>query len=233
MSEPILKPGMWVGEYRLVEKLPNKDKYNKYLWLCEDRWGDERVFGYDTLRLVVRGKDVLNGTNTFIHLIGREFDDYRVVKYSHYNNGNHYWELWDGNGNRKTLSTSRITGYKTIRHYYQNYKSGARRKGRDFSLTIDEFEKFIMGECYYCSAPANTTQTLSIGHGIDRVDSSKGYVKGNVVTCCNVCNYMKGSLTTQEFLEQVSRINSHRAVISLPLREKYANCDIDVMFAIA
>jgi hypothetical protein len=36
--------------------------------------------------------------------------------------------------------------------------------------------------------------------------STRGYVAGNVTSCCSECNYAKGDLTPEEFLELVRRI---------------------------
>lgn len=40
---------------------------------------------------------------------------------------------------------------------------------------------------------------MFIYQGIDRVDSDKGYVTGNVLPCCRICNCAKGTLTKTEF----------------------------------
>lgn len=48
-----------------------------------------------------------------------------------------------------------------------------------------------------------------IYNGIDRIDSSKGYVKGNVVACCGTCNKAKLVMTQPEFLAWVERVYEH------------------------
>jgi len=45
--------------------------------------------------------------------------------------------------------------------------------------------------------------------GLDRVDSSRGYVHGNVVPCCGECNYAKQDLSVDDFLASVARIQAH------------------------
>ena len=44
-------------------------------------------------------------------------------------------------------------------------------------------------------------------NGIDCIDSSKGYVEGNVVPCCKSCNEMKSSKSSEDFLRQVEAIH--------------------------
>lgn len=43
-------------------------------------------------------------------------------------------------------------------------------------------------------------------NGIDRVDSKKGYVAGNVVTCCRNCNQAKSDKSIDEFEEWAIRL---------------------------
>jgi hypothetical protein len=60
----------------------------------------------------------------------------------------------------------------------------------------------LSGDCYYCGkAPAN---------GIDRIDSSRKYEKGNVVSCCSTCNYGKREMSTDEFLSWIRRVYEHK-----------------------
>lgn len=80
----------------------------------------------------------------------------------------------------------------------KNYKKNAKNRGVEFSLSNDCFRKITSSNCYYCNAlPNNRIQKHKntgyyIYNGIDRVDSNKGYVEGNVVSCCSNCNYLKG-----------------------------------------
>jgi hypothetical protein len=43
-------------------------------------------------------------------------------------------------------------------------------------------------------------------NGIDRIDTHKGYVTSNVVSCCQMCNVMKWKYSKEEFLEHLERI---------------------------
>lgn len=91
-------------------------------------------------------------------------------------------------------------------------------------IRLEEFANLIQEPCYYCGLEkSNTTyDTENYEHnyknkedfnkkrvsdfvlhhnGIDRIDSSKGYVKGNVVPCCKFCNMAKMDMSVEEFLE--------------------------------
>ena len=43
-------------------------------------------------------------------------------------------------------------------------------------------------------------------NGIDRIDSSKGYVFDNCVPCCKHCNIMKMTMTIDEFINKIKKI---------------------------
>lgn len=96
-----------------------------------------------------------------------------------------------------TNATDKI---KEIKRRYQVYQHSAKRRRRRFNLTIEEFKGFIIGECCYCGAQANSF------NGIDRVDSSIGYVKRNCVSCCAKCNRMKLDMTVKEFAEHIIKL---------------------------
>lgn len=46
-------------------------------------------------------------------------------------------------------------------------------------------------------------------NGLDRIDSSKGHTLDNVVTCCATCNYMKRSMTHDEFIDHIDKVYNH------------------------
>jgi len=49
-------------------------------------------------------------------------------------------------------------------------------------------------------------------NGIDRRDPKKGYVPGNVVPCCKICNYAKHTLTYRQFKAWIKRVVKHMSV---------------------
>jgi len=81
-----------------------------------------------------------------------------------------------------------------------SYTSKAMVKGREFALSTDHTYKLLTSDCTYCGGP---------GYGIDRIDSSKGYIEGNVTPCCSRCNIMKNNMTVAEFEVHIRRIAAH------------------------
>ncbi len=106
-----------------------------------------------------------------------------------------------------------------MRNTFSRYKTHARTAKRPFSLSIGEFAEMTQRNCHYCGAKpgAMTVQPLKLGkscfiyNGIDRIDNTQGYVAGNVVTCCWMCNHSKGARTVEAFTEWLDRIAAHRA----------------------
>lgn len=92
---------------------------------------------------------------------------------------------------------------------FRNYKTNAKRRNKAFKLSLKEFEKFIFSNCFYCGNPPcnffRFRKNLAI-NGIDRLDSTLGYIRKNCVSCCNMCNIMKNDYSLGEFLDQVNKI---------------------------
>lgn len=78
---------------------------------------------------------------------------------------------------------------------FSSYKGNAKTKGREFSITFEEFVSFAGRPCFYCSEILDSPR-------MDRLNSDVGYVLANLVPCCWPCNRMKGSLTYDEFTEK-------------------------------
>ena len=85
-----------------------------------------------------------------------------------------------------------------IKHF-REYADGAAKKNVEFTISLEEFTEIVTKPCYYCKK-YDETEVL----GIDRIDSFKGYVKGNILPACEICNTMKKQLTMQEFAKHIS-----------------------------
>ena len=103
---------------------------------------------------------------------------------------------WYKNNRKNCLKRNKKYNH-TLKGKFITYKTGAKRKGLIFELTLDEFSKIISEPCYYCGEN---------GYGIDRLDNSIGYLKINIVPCCSMCNYMKNNYTKNEFINQCIKI---------------------------
>lgn len=92
--------------------------------------------------------------------------------------------------------------YPTPKYRFFALKASAKHRGLLVEITFDDFIKITKGLCEYCGEKNN-------GFGVDRLDSSIGYLKENCVSCCSTCNFMKLSLTKDQFLEHIEKIYKH------------------------
>lgn len=80
-------------------------------------------------------------------------------------------------------------------------KSNARIKGLDFNLDLDDIN--IPTHCPLLNVPLTTKQGSGkqwYNASIDRIDSAKGYVKGNVQIISLLANSMKHKATKEELI---------------------------------
>ena len=116
-------------------------------------------------------------------------------------------------GNRK-----KDYGEASFNHKYNSYEARARthKKKLVFELTKDQFRTLVAAPCHYCGAVGScntkarpTSNGAFTSNGIDRLDSSVGYVLSNCVSCCKICNLMKNDLAYDQFFLHLKRILSH------------------------
>lgn len=111
-------------------------------------------------------------------------------------------------------------GEAAQRKVFGRYKAGAKSRKIKFDIEYDYFIGICKKPCTYCGTEAaNIIQPGTrarrpdtgnfICNGIDRSDNSEGYIIGNCVACCQICNYMKRMMTKEQFLLHVRKIFEH------------------------
>lgn len=98
-----------------------------------------------------------------------------------------------------------------VRQRYLSYQVGSRKIGREFEISLDRFREMVHADCWYCGGPPTSTwrkrdPKLAKLNGIDRFDNDRGYVEGNIVACCGVCNRAKHTAPVDVFIELCKRI---------------------------
>jgi hypothetical protein len=91
---------------------------------------------------------------------------------------------------------------------YQVYRQAAKIRNLDFKLTLDEFDEITKQPCQYCGEYNNAYFGEQYS-GIDRVNSSIGYIEGNIVPCCTMCNRMKLDYATSDWFAKMYQILKH------------------------
>jgi hypothetical protein len=87
---------------------------------------------------------------------------------------------------------------------------------KEFSITIEYIWNLLIEQNYKCAItgeqliPPNKDNYGKINTAsLDRIDSSKGYIKGNVQWIHKIINYMKSNYSQQDFIEWCRRVVKH------------------------
>lgn len=88
-------------------------------------------------------------------------------------------------------------------HLLKRARNNAKRSNVDFNLEIDDI--IIPDKCPYLEIPMTNNvglnnRGLKDSYSIDRIDPSKGYVKGNIQIISKLANTMKNEATIEELL---------------------------------
>lgn len=89
-----------------------------------------------------------------------------------------------------------------MERYLVTYIQGAKNRNIGFEINKEQFESIVLMPCYYCGS-YNEEEVV----GIDRLNSSKNYSTDNCVPCCKTCNFMKGTLSKNTFIQQAHKIS--------------------------
>lgn len=92
---------------------------------------------------------------------------------------------------------------------FNRYKYSANKKHRDFQISINDFDIITQQPCYLCGKA-----TLSGKHcnGIDRFDSSQGYILENCRPCCGNCNYLKKNTSYEQLIDHLVEIVTNNSI---------------------
>ena len=98
---------------------------------------------------------------------------------------------------------------------YTIYTRSSKHRNIHFELTVDEYKSIAQNPCYYCG----TVNEKRGFNGVDRVDNSIGYNTDNCVACCSMCNYMKGTISRDNFLRRIEHILTYSGFVQGKLFE--------------
>ena len=98
----------------------------------------------------------------------------------------------------KVNNENKINSYEL---QYGVYKRSAELKQLEFVITFEEYTALVKNQCHYCGI----IQDRGF-NGIDRENSTNGYILENCVSCCKMCNYMKRSLSGDVFVKRIEHI---------------------------
>jgi uncharacterized Zn finger protein len=124
------------------------------------------------------------GNKWGIHLCSRECASLRLLK-----------KQQEQELKRLDKKEQKINSYLRRNKKRNGYMIPAEHWKQQIDLTPEDMRDLIDKPCYYSGRLGDPIK----GNGIDRIDSMKGYVKGNVVTCDKDVNFAKRQLSQKEF----------------------------------
>lgn len=95
---------------------------------------------------------------------------------------------------RKPVSSNHYKSLTSKRKLYDRAKTRATSKGLEFNISLDDVVIPSLCPALGVKMVANTDTAPSL----DRIDSSKGYIVGNVAVISTRANYLKGNATVEE-----------------------------------
>jgi len=185
MGRPVVDlTGQKFGRITVICRAPRKNNTDPAKWVCECNCGNIKN---------VRGPNLVNNLTKSCGCIVKE----NAIK---------NWKI-------QAEKHKKLPGYSSSKRTYGIKKRTSIIRGLAFDLTLDDFLKLVVTECYYCGdEPSHISNFKKLNgqfvyHGIDRVDNNIGYTLENSVSSCWPCNRAKSTMTTSEFLIMIKKIH--------------------------
>jgi hypothetical protein len=102
---------------------------------------------------------------------------------------------------------------RSLKTLFRGYKASAKSRNLDWGLTYERFVELVSSPCHYSGVPPRgLIRQRFHWNGIDRVDSSKGYLPNNVVPCSSFANYAKKDSSYETFIEWLDQVANYRSI---------------------
>jgi len=105
-------------------------------------------------------------------------------------------------------------------------------------ITIQKYIELSQKNCYYCNAKPSLISKINrktdgefsfLRNTLDRIDSSKGHVIGNIIPCCFTCNTAKLDRSLDEFKIYIQNIINKNRISMEEHKENSKNIDISIL----
>ena len=108
-------------------------------------------------------------------------------------------------------------GEAAFNELFSRMQRNAKERGLKWQLTKAQVRYLTKQPCYYCGVvPEKSTDRPRLNgdyiyNGLDRTDNDEGYAIGNVVSCCEECNYAKRTRSVEQFRDWIVAAYQHFA----------------------
>ena len=178
-----------------------------------------------------------------LKLKGRKFGKLRVLERAENgNNGKTRWLCKCKCGNEKIVHAEGLTRGTTVScgcygktkdwaghggiclSFWHSIRDGAKRRKLEFTVTIEEAWDLFQRQQSRCAITGEPLIFAKMGEyrshrgsqtaSLDRIDSSKGYIPGNIQWVHRIINEMKWDYPQEEFVTWCKRVVEHNAIRS-------------------
>lgn len=226
------KQGSIYGFLTLLELLPERNKHGHKQWLCRCKCGENCIVTASHLR-----QNSSCGCRANTNLVGKRNGRLIALERLGTKGKNRLYRCKCDCGAECVIPSAHLrgktgtkscgclvrekglsklpSGESAFNSLFSTYKFSAKRRKIDFKLTKSEFRILTQQPCHYCGTQPHQiikpprSNGEYIYSGVDRQDSTKGYLISNCVACCGICNKMKMKLSTDVFLNQIEKITQH------------------------
>jgi hypothetical protein len=205
-------------------------------WLCKCSCGRESVI---TRTRLIDGRAIrchpcaMKLIRSKINLVNEKFGKWTVISYAFTKNRSKHWNCICDCGKNQILQTRELRSGKSFgcrgcKHLRQMktcfdqmwYRISARARNLDREINIDKqyvLDLFNLqkGKCALTGLDISiATGRDNFMHGkstasLDRIDSSKGYIKGNVQWVHKYINRMKSNFSQKQFIELCTAVANY------------------------
>lgn len=97
---------------------------------------------------------------------------------------------------------------KTPHQYFVSLKYGAKNRNIGVNITVDDILNLAIKQNYKCYLSGLDISFDDGSLSVDRIDSNKGYIIGNIQCVHRDINFMKNSYSQERFLDICSKVTS-------------------------
>ena len=115
--------------------------------------------------------------------------------------------------NHEKVKARRVRYDNTFHGRVAAWRNNAKTRHIEWALS-DAYLESIPKSCFFTGVELTCEQKKSNTISLDRIDSSKGYVEGNVVFCCSEINIMKNKMDYDYFIKICESILQHTSRIA-------------------